>query len=88
MLLAAHTSRAKTLTEWFDASVVDERDSFKRDPSLNLYHPDAPQPPYDPAFIARYREAQVARNRRITAWAQQLLADAKRRGETGFNLGL
>lgn len=84
MLLAAHTSRAKTLTEWMDPSVTDERDSFKRDPSLNLYHPDAPQPPYDAAFIARYRAAQIARNRRITAWAQEMLAAAKVRGDYAF----
>jgi len=84
MLLAAHTSRAKTLTEWMDPSVTDERDSFKRDPALNLYHPAAPQPPYDAAFLARYRAAQVARNRRITAWAQQMLADGKKRAGDAF----
>ncbi|MGE0734259.1 MAG: alpha/beta hydrolase [Alphaproteobacteria bacterium] len=85
MLLAAHTSRAKTLTEWMDPSVIDERDAFKRDPALSLYHPDSPhRPPYDRAFVARYREAQVARNRRITAWAQDMLAAAKQRGEDNF----
>ncbi len=84
MLLAAHTSRAKTLTEWLDPSVVDERDPFKRDSLLNLYHPDAPKPPYPSAFVARYREAQIARNRRITAWAQDLLAAARRRGDDTF----
>lgn len=84
MLLAAHTSRAKTLTEWLDPSVVDERDPAKRDPALNLYHPEAPRPPYDRAFVARYRAAQIARNRRITAWAEELLAAARKRGEQAF----
>jgi dienelactone hydrolase len=84
MLLAAHTSRAKTLTEWLDPSIVDERDPMKRDPALSLYHSDAPKPPYDRAFVARYREAQIARNRRITAWAEDMLAAARRRGEPAF----
>lgn len=84
MLLAAHTSRAKTLTEWLDPSVVDERDPFRRDPALNLYHPKAPQPPYAADFLAHYRAAQIARNRRITAWAEDMLAAARRRGEPNF----
>ncbi len=85
MLLAAHTSRAKTLTDWLDPSVVDERDPFKRDPDLSLYHPDSPhRPPYGADFLARYRAAQLVRNRRITAWAQDLLAGARRRGEQAF----
>ena len=80
MLLAAHTSRAKTLTEWMDPSITDERDPGKRDPALNIFHPDAPKPAYAPNFIARYREAQIARNRRITAWVEEQLAAARKRG--------
>jgi pimeloyl-ACP methyl ester carboxylesterase len=84
MLLAAHTSRAKTLTEWLDPSVVDERDPFNREPTYNLYGAAAPRPPYAPDFISGYRAAQIARNRRITAWAQDMLAAAHRRGEPNF----
>jgi pimeloyl-ACP methyl ester carboxylesterase len=84
MLLAAHTSRAKTLTEWLDPSIRDERDPDRRDPALNLYDPAGPQPPYAADFVARYRAAQIARNRRITDWAREMLAAAKRRGDAGF----
>src|SRR5699024_4662193 len=75
MLLAAHVSRHGTLTEWMDASVVDENDPDERDPELDLYNPDNPnQPPYTEEFLVRYRQAQVARNRRITAWVKKTLA--------------
>jgi len=73
-LVAAHVSRAVTLTEWMDASIVDEADLDRRDPELDLYDPRNPhQPPYTEAFLRRYREAQVARNRRITAWVRSRL---------------
>lgn len=82
MLLAAHVSRHGTLTEWMDPSILDESDPTKRDPELDIYNPDNPnQPPYDPAFIERYRAAQIDRNRRITAWVKETLADFKSRGE-------
>jgi alpha-beta hydrolase superfamily lysophospholipase len=76
MLLAAHISRHGTLTEWLDASILDESDPSKRDPELDLYNPDNPnQPPYSPEFLERYRQAQVDRNRRITAWVKNKLAE-------------
>ena len=82
MLLAAHISRAMTLTEWIDPSITDEARPFDRDPDLDIYNPANPsQPPYDDAFVARFRAAQVARNRRITAWAQSELAALKAAGE-------
>ena len=65
MLLAAHISRHGTMTEWLDASILDEADPSKRDPELDLYNPDNPnQPPYTAEFLDRYRKAQIARNRR------------------------
>lgn len=68
MLLAAHISRHGTLTEWLDASIIDESDPSKRDPDLDLYDPNNPnQPPYSAQFLTRYRQAQIDRNRRITA---------------------
>jgi pimeloyl-ACP methyl ester carboxylesterase len=74
MLLAAHISRAVTLTEWIDPSILDETKPFDRDPSLNIYDPaNSDQPPYSDAFVDRFRAAQIARNRRITMWAQQQL---------------
>ena len=84
LLLAAHVSRATTLTEWMDASILDESRPFERDRELNLYDPDNPnQPPYDDAFLARYRQAQIDRNRRITAWVRQALEDLARKATGG-----
>ena len=37
MLLAAHISRAVTLTEWMDPSITDEARPFERDPALDIY---------------------------------------------------
>src|SRR6201991_1961387 len=81
MLLAAHISRHGTLTEWLDGSILDESDPSKRDLELDLYNPDNPnQPPYTEEFLERYREAQIARNRRITQWAKAKLAELKAAG--------
>ena len=78
LLLAAHISRSVTLTEWLDPSVLDETRPFERDRSLNIYDPACvAQPPYDDAFVARFRAAQLARNRRITAWVKTELAALK-----------
>ncbi|MFI0406678.1 alpha/beta fold hydrolase [Actinomadura sp. 3N508] len=89
MLLAAHISRHGTLTEWMDASILDERDPENRDPELDLYDPDNPnQPPYTEEFLTRYRQAQIDRNRRITAWVKETLEDLRGSGrpleERGF----
>ena len=82
MLLAAHISRAMTLTEWIDPSITDETQPFQRDPDLNIYDPNNPnQPAYTPDYETRYRAAQIARNRRITAWVQQTLEDLRKAGE-------
>jgi pimeloyl-ACP methyl ester carboxylesterase len=82
MMLAAHISRHETLTEWMDASITDETRPFERDPTLNLYDPANPnQPPYTDDFVATYRAGQHARNRRITGWVEQQLADLQAAGE-------
>lgn len=74
MMLAAHISRHGTLTEWIDPSVVDEAAPFDRDPLLDLYDPTNPnQPPYSDEYVAMFRAAQIARNRRITAWVRASL---------------
>ncbi|MFJ9387366.1 serine aminopeptidase domain-containing protein [Nocardioides sp. NPDC101246] len=81
MLLAAHVSRHGTMTEWMDASILDENNPEIRDPELDLYNPDNPnQPPYTEEFLTRYREAQIARNRRITAWVKAQLAHLRATG--------
>lgn len=82
VMMAAHISRHGTLTEWLDASITDESRPFDRDPSLNLYDPANPdQPPYSDEFLARYRSAQVARNRRITAWVRSELDALRTAGD-------
>ena len=82
LLLAAHISRSVTMTEWLDPSIVDETRPFERDPSLNIYDPACPaQPPYSVAFVETFRAAQIARNRRITAWAKDQLAQLKANGD-------
>jgi pimeloyl-ACP methyl ester carboxylesterase len=72
VMLNAHPSRATLSTEWLDPAVVDERQAFARDASLDMYNPEN-GPPFSPQFVARYREAQIARNRKITAWAREQL---------------
>jgi pimeloyl-ACP methyl ester carboxylesterase len=85
MLLAAHISRAVTLTEWMDPSITDEARPFDRDPALNIYDPACPdQPPYAKEFVTRFRDAQLARNRRITAWAKETLASLGPNEERAF----
>ena len=82
LLLAAHISRSITLTEWIDPSIADEDRPFERDPALNIYDPKCPaQPPYSPDFVGRFRAAQIARNRRITARVKQTLAELKAAGD-------
>ena len=54
-------------------------DPSRRDPALNLYDPRNPdQPPYAPAFVSRFRAAQLDRNRRITSWVRETLEDLVR----------
>jgi pimeloyl-ACP methyl ester carboxylesterase len=82
LLLAAHISRSVTMTEWMDPSIADEARPFERDPALNIYDPDCPEkPPYSAEFVARFRQAQIDRNRRITAWAKAQLAELKAAGD-------
>ena len=57
------------------------------DPALDMYNPEN-GPPYPPDFVKRYREAQVARNHRITAWALEELERLQSAGsfDRSFNL--
>jgi len=73
VFLNAHPSRARLSTEWLDPAIVDEHQPFERDPSLDMFDP-ANRAPFSEAFVTRYREAQRARNRRISAWAEAQLA--------------
>jgi pimeloyl-ACP methyl ester carboxylesterase len=78
LLLAAHVSRSHTMTEWIDPSILDEDRPLDRDTELNIYDPACPnRPPYTPEFVAQFRAAQVARNRRITDRVLAQLAEIK-----------
>ncbi len=78
LMLASHVSRHRIFTEWLDPSIHDETRPHVRDPELNLYDPANPnQPPYGPEYVARFREAQIARNRRITAWVRDKLGEIR-----------
>jgi len=78
IFVAAHLSRAETLTEWLDPSVIDEVDPDRRNPDFDIYSSRCPaQPPYSAQFIAAFRAAQVARNRKITSWCQEKLAQLR-----------
>ncbi len=81
VFIAAHLSRAETLTEWIDPSVLDEANPDRRDAEFDIYAADAPhRPPYDASFVAAFRARQQARNRKITAWAQEMIETLRRRG--------
>lgn len=78
--LNAHTGRPEVLTAWMDPSVTEESDPTSIDSSLSMYAPEN-GPPYTPDFVECYREAQRARNRRITAWVK---SELERLAEAGY----
>lgn len=82
IFIAAHLSRAETLTEWLDPSIRNELDPDDRDPEFDIYTAACPnKPPFSADFVAHFRAAQQARNRRITAWAQDMLARFKKQSD-------
>ena len=84
LILAAHTSRAKIFTEWIDPAVMDESDPTVRDLELDLWDPRNPnKPPFTKEYIARFRQAQVDRNRRITRWAVAKLREVESQSQLG-----
>jgi pimeloyl-ACP methyl ester carboxylesterase len=64
-MCAAHPGRAQVLTDWLDPSVIDEDDMLAADPALDMFNPKN-GPPFDRDWLGKYREAQLARNERIT----------------------
>lgn len=79
MFIAAHTGRARILSEWIDPSVCDECNPDDRDPELDLYGGQLATP-YDRDFITAFRIAQLARVRRITDQALEMLDALRKRG--------
>jgi alpha-beta hydrolase superfamily lysophospholipase len=87
MLMAAHQSRHGVLTDSLDPSIGDESDPDRRHPHLDLYGPGAPAPPFDRGWLVEYRQAQVARNRRITAWVKDELDRFRSQGRVAEERG-
>ncbi len=88
MLVAAHHARHVTFTEWLDPSVMDESDPETRVLELDIYDKRNPnQPPYSEAFLVRFRQAQIERNRRITKFVKQKLAEYKAAGQPNREYG-
>src|SRR3546814_6139895 len=77
----AHQGRPEVLTDWMDASVIDENDPVATDPALDPFNPDN-GPPYSYAFIDKYLDEQHARNQRITDCAK---ADLKPPNNAGIH---
>ncbi|HVM52443.1 MAG TPA: hypothetical protein VM262_04550 [Acidimicrobiales bacterium] len=67
--LQAHLGRPEVFTAWLDPSVTDELDPLSVDHHLDMFN-EKNGPPYSPEFAAMYRDAQHARNQRITDWAK------------------
>jgi pimeloyl-ACP methyl ester carboxylesterase len=67
--LQAHLGRPEVFTAWLDPSVTDELDPLSVDPHLDMFN-EHNGPPYSPEFVRQYRDAQVARNNKISAWAR------------------
>lgn len=72
-LFGHHLGRSQTLRNVLDASVLDEKDLTKSDPSLDVFNPDN-GPPFSHEFVARIRAGQAARMQRITGWVKQRIA--------------
>ncbi|GAB3312359.1 alpha/beta fold hydrolase [Epidermidibacterium keratini] len=72
MSLMAHPGRAMVYTDWLDPAIIDETTPWTRDAELDLFA-EGRTPPYDAGWLKSYRDAQLARNRRITAWVHEQL---------------
>lgn len=92
MLMAPHPGQGALLLRMIDPSVTDEQDPLSVDPDLDPYRAAngfAPPPAsstYTDEFVRRYREAQLARIRRIDAIALDRV-DAARRSRKRYAAG-
>jgi len=95
IFVAPHPGQGALLMQCIDPSVTDESDPLSVDPSLDPFNPqngfaDPPRSSrYAPDFVARYREAQVRRVRRLDETARELIAErlaARKRAKAGGDL--
>jgi pimeloyl-ACP methyl ester carboxylesterase len=86
---AAHLSRAEVLRDFIDPSIVEENDPDRRIVELDLYDPRNPnQPPYSHDYLEFFRKSQLARIRRRTAYAKELLERFRHTGAAEMERGL
>ena len=79
ILIAAHLSRAETLTRWIDPSVLDESKPESRNRELDIYdETNEHRPPYSIDFLEQFRAAQRGRNRKISEWCLETLESLAR----------
>jgi catechol 2,3-dioxygenase-like lactoylglutathione lyase family enzyme len=76
LVLAAHASRARILTECLDPSIFlfsksTHHEENKRLEQYDLYSKSAPKAPYAHSFLRSFRQAQIDRSLRITKWARE-----------------
>jgi len=78
---AAHLSRAQVLRDFIDPSIIDESNPDVRRVELDLYDPRNPnKAPYSKDYIEYFRSEQLARMRRRTAFAREILEQLQKRG--------
>lgn len=87
LLMAAHPSRHRVLTDSIDPSIEDENDPYTRNPEWNLYDPNGPKAPFSADFVSEFRQKQIDRNRRITGWVKDQLAELKASGQDNAERG-
>jgi pimeloyl-ACP methyl ester carboxylesterase len=86
---AAHLSRAQILRDFIDPSVLDENNPDIRRVELDLYDPRNPnKPPFTADYINFFRQEQLARMRRRTAYAKELIAQFRTRGGAETERGM
>lgn len=84
VFVAPHPGQGKLLQSAIDPSVTDEKDPFSIDRSLDPFSPANGFAPaaeggatYAPAFIQRYRAAQLERVARIDTFARALISERR-----------